>query len=169
MTCGSDSRDTNMVVRERLKLSSLGVIWTYLRKIQLLPFVMAYRCKDSFLVSFRNQDLPIREISISGFRFLQQLTVIIITWFHRWALSPISVIGDIGLSLIQELPISDWESRVRHYIGYRIKVLSDIRYPTSTSKQTVTVVWRYSARLPFQGAWVGIWREVYIFFLQCRI
>ncbi len=27
--------------------------------------------------------------------------------FHRWALSPISVISDIGLSLISELPISD--------------------------------------------------------------
>jgi hypothetical protein len=26
---------------------------------------------------------------------------------HRWALSPISVISDIGLSLISELPISD--------------------------------------------------------------
>jgi hypothetical protein len=36
---------------------------------------------------------------------------------HRWALSPISVISDIGLSLISELPISDWESGVRHYIG----------------------------------------------------
>ncbi len=26
---------------------------------------------------------------------------------HRWALSPISVISDIGLSLISEFPISD--------------------------------------------------------------
>jgi hypothetical protein len=26
---------------------------------------------------------------------------------HRWALTPISVISDIGLSLISELPISD--------------------------------------------------------------
>ncbi len=50
---------------------------------------------------------------------------------HRWALSPISVISDIGLSLISELPISDWESEVRHYIGYRNIYLSDIRYPTS--------------------------------------
>ncbi len=31
---------------------------------------------------------------------------------HRWALSPISVISDIRLSLISELPISDCESRV---------------------------------------------------------
>ncbi len=27
--------------------------------------------------------------------------------FHRWALRPISVISDIGLSLISERPISD--------------------------------------------------------------
>ncbi len=58
---------------------------------------------------------------------------------HRWALSPISVISDIGLSLKSELPISDWESGVWHYIGYRNKVLSDTRYPTSSYKQTVTV------------------------------
>jgi hypothetical protein len=48
---------------------------------------------------------------------------------HRWALSPISVISDIGLSLISELPLSDWESRVRLYIGYRNEVFSDIRHP----------------------------------------
>ncbi len=27
--------------------------------------------------------------------------------YHKWAVSPISVISDIGLSLISELPISD--------------------------------------------------------------
>ncbi len=59
-----------------------------------------------------------------------------LTYSHRWALSPISLIIDIGLSLI-----SDWawyrnvryrtEVRiVRHYIGYLKKVMSDIRYPT---------------------------------------
>jgi hypothetical protein len=32
------------------------------------------------------------------------------TGFHRWALSPISVISDIGLSLISERPISDWRA-----------------------------------------------------------
>jgi hypothetical protein len=53
------------------------------------------------------------------------------TVLHRWALSPISVISDIGLSLISELPISDWESGVRHYIGYRNKLLSNTWYPTS--------------------------------------
>ncbi len=61
------------------------------------------------------------------------------TQWHRWALSLISVISDIGLSLISELPISDWESGVRHYIGYRNKVFSDIQYPISWSSQTVTI------------------------------
>ncbi len=82
---------------------------------------------------------------------------------HRWALSPISVISDIGLSLISELPISDWESAVRHYIGYRNKVLSNIIYPTSHSTQTVTVAQWYSARLPIQGAWVRICKMNYFF------
>jgi hypothetical protein len=31
----------------------------------------------------------------------------VVYYLHRWALSPISVISDIGLSLISELPISD--------------------------------------------------------------
>ncbi len=30
-----------------------------------------------------------------------------ISELHRWALTPVSVISDIGLSLISELPISD--------------------------------------------------------------
>ncbi len=34
---------------------------------------------------------------------------------HRWALSSISLISDIGLSLISESPISNWESEVRHF------------------------------------------------------
>ncbi len=38
--------------------------------------------------------------------------------YHRWALTPISVISDIGLSLILELPISD--SRERSLTLYRI-------------------------------------------------
>jgi hypothetical protein len=33
-----------------------------------------------------------------------------------WALTPISVISDIGLSLISDSPISDSESGVQHYI-----------------------------------------------------
>jgi hypothetical protein len=41
-----------------------------------------------------------------------------------WALSPISVISDIGLRLISEPE----ESEVRHYIGYRNKHLSSIRH-----------------------------------------
>ncbi len=31
----------------------------------------------------------------------------IMGFIHRWALTPISVISDFGLSLISELPISD--------------------------------------------------------------
>jgi hypothetical protein len=45
---------------------------------------------------------------------------------HRWALSPISVISDIGLSLK-----SDWKSGVWHNIAYWNTVLYDIRYPIS--------------------------------------
>jgi hypothetical protein len=36
-------------------------------------------------------------------------------------------------------------------------------YPISTSQQTVTVAWCYSARLLIQRARVGICREVYTF------
>jgi hypothetical protein len=72
---------------------------------------------------------------------------------YRWALNPISVISDIGLSLI-----SDWESGVRHYIEYRNKVLSDIQYPTSLSRQTVTVAQWYNARVSLQGTWFRICR-----------
>ncbi len=50
--------------------------------------------------------------------------------FHRWALTPISVISDIGLSLISNVRYRTEELKVRHYIGYRNKLLSDIRYPT---------------------------------------
>jgi hypothetical protein len=85
------------------------------------------------------------------------------------ALSPISVIRDIGLSLMSKLPISDWESGVRHYIRYRNKVLSDIPYPTSRSKQTVSVASCYSARLLFQGARDQSAGWNIFFGLQCRI
>ncbi len=87
---------------------------------------------------------------------------------HRWALSPISVISDIGLSLKSELPISDWESGVWHYIGYRNKVLSDILYPTSFNIQTVSVAQWYSASLKNRWTWVRFFKLKY-FFLQCRI
>ncbi len=86
-----------------------------------------------------------------------------VTTGHRWALSPISVISDIGLSLISELPISDWESGVRHYIGYRNKVLSDIQYPTSHRTLKLTVAQCYSARLLTQWIWVRYCRMNYFF------
>ncbi len=63
----------------------------------------------------------------------------------------ISVISDIGLSLISESPISDWESEVRHYIRYRNKVLSlsNIRHP-ALLKRGVIAEW-YRAWLWFKG------------------
>ncbi len=61
-----------------------------------------------------------------------------------------SVISDIGLSLISESPISDWESGVQHYIGYRNEVLSDIRHPTFLSFWGSIMAEWYSARLQFQ-------------------
>ncbi len=63
-------------------------------------------------------------------------------YYHRWPLSPISTISDIGLSLISEPPISDWESGVWHYIGYRTKVLSDIRHPFLVDRHYSWVVQR---------------------------
>ncbi len=86
--------------------------------------------------------------------------------YHRWALSPISVISDIGLSVISELPISDWESGVRHYIGYRNKVLSDIRHPIlhkqSQSLSVIAVTCQSKGRGFESAEWI-------ILFLQCRI
>jgi hypothetical protein len=71
---------------------------------------------------------------------------------HRWALSPISVISNIGLSLISESPISDWESKVRHYIDIGIKFypITNIQHPLII-KRGVIAEW-YSARFWFQGA-----------------
>ncbi len=42
--------------------------------------------------------------------FLHSLPLTV-TRYNRWALSPISVISDIGLSLILERPISDWRAQ----------------------------------------------------------
>ncbi len=75
---------------------------------------------------------------------------------HRWALSPIFVISDIELSLISEPLISDWESEVRHYVGYRSKVLSDIRYPTSFSESRSFLAEWHSVRLKVEGTCVQI-------------
>jgi hypothetical protein len=43
--------------------------------------------------------------------FLAVSTWNLVILYHRWALTPISVISDIGLSLISELPISDWREQ----------------------------------------------------------
>ncbi len=75
-----------------------------------------------------------------------------VLYIHRWALSPICVISNIRLSLISESPISDWESRVRHIIGYRNKVLSHMGYPTSFSTMKKYHSEGYSTPLPYHGA-----------------
>jgi hypothetical protein len=46
--------------------------------------------------------------------------------YHSWALSPISVISDIGLSLILECPISNWRA-LSPDIGINFCLISDIR------------------------------------------
>ncbi len=88
----------------------------------------------------------------------------------RWALSPISVISDIELSLISEALISDWESEVQHYIGYRNKVLSDILYPTCLKLRRCIIADWYSAHLlySFKGARARI-QLTLKFFCKCRI
>jgi hypothetical protein len=88
------------------------------------------------------------------------------TSWHRWALSLISVISDIGLSLISELSISDWESGVRRYIGYRNKVLSSIRHPILNWQSqllcVIALAYLFKGRR-FESA------GRYLFFLQCWI
>ncbi len=61
---------------------------------------------------------------------------------HRWALTPISMISDIGLSLISELLISDWRERSPTLFWYRNKLLSYILYPTSSVSSISTVAER---------------------------
>jgi hypothetical protein len=76
------------------------------------------------------------------------------------------MISDIGLSLISELPILEWESGVRHYIGYRNKVLSDIRHQNLNRQSqwlSVKVIAYQSKEYGFDSAG---WN---FFFLQCRI
>jgi hypothetical protein len=85
-------------------------------------------------------------------RVCSELVNVLLGLEHRWwALSPISVISDIGLSLMSESPISYWESGVRHYNGYRNKVLSDIWYPTPPVIWRNTVAGKYSNAYSFKG------------------
>jgi hypothetical protein len=60
----------------------------------------------------------------------QNMPIAMVPINHRWTLTPISVISDIGLSLISELRISDWRERSPTLYQYRNKLLSDISYPT---------------------------------------
>ena len=53
-----------------------------------------------------------------------------ILW-HRWALSPISVMSDIGLSLYRTVRYRTERLKICRIFRYRTKVFSDIRYPTS--------------------------------------
>ncbi len=67
----------------------------------LSMMVASHNCH--FTIAFSSKS-PLSAI----FRMLQQvMTCRCITDEHRWALSPISVISDIGLSLISERPISE--------------------------------------------------------------
>ncbi len=51
--------------------------------------------------------------------------------WHRWALSPISVISDIGLSLISELRYRTEraESDIMSDIGIKFYLISDLQHP----------------------------------------
>jgi hypothetical protein len=50
---------------------------------------------------------------------------------HRWTLSPISVMSDIGLSLYRTVRYWAEREKICRTFRYRTKVFSDIRYPTS--------------------------------------
>jgi hypothetical protein len=50
---------------------------------------------------------------------------------NRWALSPISVMSDIGLSLYRTVRYRTERLNICRIFRYRTKVFSDSRYPTS--------------------------------------
>jgi hypothetical protein len=54
-----------------------------------------------------------------------------VSFRHRWALSPISVMGDIGLSLYRTVRYRTDRLKICRIFRYRTKVFTDIRYPTS--------------------------------------
>jgi hypothetical protein len=53
---------------------------------------------------------------------------------HRWALSPISVMSDIGLSLNRTVRYRTERLKICRIFRYRTKVFCDIRYRYQTSK-----------------------------------
>jgi hypothetical protein len=53
-----------------------------------------------------------------------------ITVHHRWALSTISVMSDIGLSLCRTFRYRNERLSICREFRYRTNVFSDIRYPT---------------------------------------
>jgi hypothetical protein len=117
-----------------------------------LPLVVFY-LQSFYIWSFYLQSFCVRSFYVRS-RFQYYMNE------HKWALSPISVISDIGLILISEPPILDWESGVRHYIGYWNKVLFDIQYPTYQSLWGGTVADWYSARVLF------LWDNIIIYFFM---
>ncbi len=78
------------------------------------------------------------------------LLQLLVTYLHRWALTPIPVISDIGLSLISERPISDWSAQSPTLYRILNKVLSNIRHKYY---YTLMVQW-YNARNFVWRSWV---------------
>jgi hypothetical protein len=76
--------------------------------------------------------------------------------WHRWALSPISVMSYIGLSLYRTVRYRTERLKICRIFRYRTKVFSDIRYPTS--KILAAVVY-YSTILTGSciSAYVHLW------------
>ncbi len=105
------------------------------RHDKFLDLDSTLRCGQYGTVSYYSSDLTCVGNKIAQLRGLHK------GWrrhFYRWALSPKSVISDIGLSLISEPLISVRRDRVRHYIGYRNKLflISDIRHSISIDQHS---------------------------------
>jgi hypothetical protein len=57
--------------------------------------------------------------------------VLMILLYHMWALSPISVMSDIGLSPYRTVRYRTERLKICRIFRYRTEVFSDIQYPTS--------------------------------------
>jgi hypothetical protein len=65
---------------------------------------------------------------------------------HRWALSPISVMSDIGLSLNRTVRYRTERLKICRIFRYRTKVFCDIRYPTSKFFKSPVALLRFFKR-----------------------